>query len=38
MTAPWTISLGCYNPDKDPDGRYAAQPCDLLVDVLGATS
>ena len=32
------FSLGCYNPDKDPDGRYAAVLCDLLVDALGPTT
>jgi arginase len=30
------VSVGCYNPDKDPDGRYGALLADLLVDVLGA--
>jgi hypothetical protein len=29
------FSLGCYNPSKDPDGRYGGQLADLLVDVLG---
>ncbi|MFL6099257.1 MAG: arginase family protein [Actinomycetales bacterium] len=30
------FSLGCYNPSKDPDGRYGVQLADLLVDVLGS--
>jgi arginase len=30
------ISLGCFNPEKDPDGSCGAQLVDLLVDVLGA--
>ncbi len=29
------FSVGCYNPDKDPDGRYGAALVDLLLDVLG---
>lgn len=29
------FSLGCYNPSKDPDGRYGVQLADLLVDLLG---
>jgi arginase len=29
------FSVGCYNPSKDPDGRYGGQLADLLVDVLG---
>ena len=29
------FSLGCYNPSKDPDGRYGAALADLLADVLG---
>jgi arginase len=28
-------SVACYNPTKDPDGRYGAALTDLLVDVLG---
>jgi len=28
-------SVGCYNPDKDPDGSCAVALADLLVDVLG---
>lgn len=31
------VSIGCYNPQKDPDGRYGAALTDLLVDVLAAT-
>ncbi len=27
-------SIGCYNPQKDPDGQYGAGLTDLLVDVL----
>lgn len=30
-------SIGCYNPQKDPDGRYGSALAELLVDVLGAT-
>ncbi len=29
------FSLGCYNPSKDPGGRYGDALADLLVDVLG---
>lgn len=29
------ISLGCFNPEKDPDGSCGARLVDLLVDVLG---
>jgi len=29
------LSLGCVNPDKDPDGRYAERTCDLLAGALG---
>jgi arginase len=29
------FSLGCYNPSKDPDGRYGDALADLLVEVLG---
>jgi arginase len=29
------FSVGCYNPEKDPDGRYGAALVDLLLDVLG---
>jgi arginase len=29
------VSIGCYNPEKDPDGAYGAALADLLVDVLG---
>ena len=29
-------SLGCFNPEKDPDGSYGAHLVDLLVDVLRA--
>ena len=28
------FSLGCYNPSKDPDGRYGVALADLLADVL----
>jgi len=28
------VSIGCYNPQKDPDGQYGAALTDLLVDVL----
>jgi len=31
-------SLACYNPAKDPDGRYGRQLADLLVDSFGPTS
>jgi arginase len=29
------FSLGCLNPEKDPDGRATARTGDLLADVLG---
>ncbi len=29
------VSVGCYNPQKDPDGRCGDALVDLLVDVLG---
>ena len=29
------VSVGCYNPTKDPDGRYGTALTDLLVDVFG---
>jgi arginase len=29
------FSLGCLNPEKDPDGRFTEMICALLVDVLG---
>ena len=29
------VSVGCYNPDKDPDGSCGSALADLLVDVLG---
>ena len=32
------FSLGCYNPSKDPDGRYGDALADLLVQVLGQPS
>ncbi len=32
------VSLACYNPTKDPDGRYGAQLVDLVVDILGGTN
>jgi arginase len=28
------LSLGCLNPEKDPDGSLTRRVCDLLVDVL----
>ena len=31
------VSIGCYNPQKDPDGQYGAALTDLLVDVLAVT-
>jgi arginase len=30
------MSLGCFNPEKDPDGSCGAKLVDLLVDVLAA--
>ena len=30
------VSIGCYNPQKDPDGKCGAALADLLVDVLTA--
>lgn len=30
------MSLGCFNPEKDPDGSYGARLADLLVDLLAA--
>lgn len=30
------FSVGCYNPSKDPSGRYGQALTDLLVDVLRA--
>jgi arginase len=30
------VSIGCYNPQKDPDGKCGAALTDLLVDVLTA--
>jgi arginase len=30
-------SIGCYNPQKDPDGRCGAALVDMLVDVLATT-
>jgi arginase len=30
-------SIGCYNPQKDPDGHYGAALADVLVDVLATT-
>ena len=32
------FSLGCYNPSKDPDGRYGDALADLLVQVLGSSA
>ena len=29
------FSLGCLNPEKDPDGAYTARTCDLLAAALG---
>jgi arginase len=29
-------SLGCYNPEKDPDGRYGQALTDVLAESLGA--
>jgi arginase len=31
------VSIGCYNPQKDPDGRCGSALTDLLVDVLALT-
>jgi len=28
------LSLGCLNPEKDPDGAYADRTCDLLAEAL----
>jgi arginase len=28
------LSLGCLNPEKDPDGAYTAKTCALLADAL----
>jgi arginase len=28
------LSLGCLNPEKDPDGSYTAKTCALLADTL----
>jgi hypothetical protein len=28
------VSIGCYNPQKDPNGRCGSALTDLLVDVL----
>jgi len=28
------LSVGCLNPEKDPDGRFTEMTCALLVDVL----
>jgi arginase len=28
------VSIGCYNPQKDPDGACGAALTDMLVDVL----
>ena len=32
------VSVGCYNPDKDPDGTCGQSLTDLLVQVLGQPS
>jgi arginase len=29
------FSLGCLNPEKDPDGSSTARTCDLLAGALG---
>jgi arginase family enzyme len=29
------FSLGCLNPEKDPDGRCTERTCDLLAGALG---
>jgi arginase len=31
------LSLGCLNPDKDPDGRFTARTCALLAGALRPT-
>ena len=28
------LSLGCVNPEKDPDGTYVERTCALLAEVL----
>ncbi len=30
------LSLGCLNPEKDPDGTYTERTCALLADALAA--
>ena len=30
------VSIGCYNPQKDPDGQYGQALTNLLVDVIGS--
>jgi arginase len=30
------MSIGCLNPEKDPDGRMTQRTCDLAVEALGA--
>ena len=30
------LSLGCVNPEKDPDGRYVDMTCELLAGALAA--
>jgi arginase len=30
------MSIGCLNPEKDPDGWLTQRTCDLVVDALGA--
>ena len=30
------LSIGCLNPEKDPDGRLTQRTCDLVVGALGA--
>jgi len=32
------VSVGCYNPDKDPDGSCGQRLTDLLVQILGDRS
>jgi arginase len=31
------LSLGCLNPEKDPDGRSTRRTCDLLAGALAAS-
>jgi arginase len=32
------LSLGCLNPEKDPEGWYTGRTCDLLADALAVGS